>query len=263
MASNVDANVALTFTTRDQASPGIQRLGGNLTRLQANAAGVGKAFTQNSTAFIGAGLALATAGAQVAQLGVKFGLFDEETGKTLGTVLQVTGVFFTMAGAIGQTIAVVAGFGIGIGGITAAFISFLPIALTVLAVLTAIAAIVTLGQILGDPTAPTTFEKVTGIDVLRTKQPAGTRSRQLAPGEVGFGEDFFGAAGGVARDIGRQARSVFLGQTGGQPRIGEGGAGGVTINAGTIIADEGGMRDLEKRFRQIRKEDERTRGISK
>jgi len=37
----------------------------------------------------------------------------------------------------------------------------------------------------------------------------------------------------------------------------------VIIQAGTIVADEGGMRELEKKLRQIRKEDERTRGISK
>ena len=36
-----DASIALTFTARDNASPAIQRLGGNLSRLGAAAAGVG------------------------------------------------------------------------------------------------------------------------------------------------------------------------------------------------------------------------------
>jgi len=260
MAANTDASVALTFTTRDQASPGIQRIGGNLTRLQSTAAGVGKVFANNATAFLTAGLALSSIGGQASSLLVKFGVLNEKQGDMVNTVFQISAVVLGAVTAFSSLSVAIGLSSIGFGGLAVAAGVALPIILVFTA---ALAALFTLAELFKDPTAPTTFERITGIDVLRAKQPAGTRPGRLAPGEASFGEDPLAAAGGVGRDILRQARSVFLGQTGGQPRVVEGGTGSVIINQGTIIADEGGMRDLEKRLRQIRKEDERTRGISK
>jgi len=260
MAANTDASVALTFTTRDQASPGIQRIGGNLSRLQSTAAGVGKVFANNATAFLTAGLALSSIGGQASSLLVKFGVLSETQGDVVNTIFQVSAVVLGAVTAFSSLALAISAGSIGFSAIAASAVIALPI---ILALGAALATVVTLGQLLRDPTAPTTFEQITGIDVLRTKQPAGTRPGRLAPGEAAFGEDPLAAAGGVGRDIGRQLLAAFGIGRGGQPRILGAEAGGVTINAGTIIADEGGMRDLEKRLRQIRKEDERTRGISK
>jgi len=251
-----DASIALTFTARDNASPAIQRLGGNLSRLGAAAAGVGKILANNTAAFLGAALALSSIGAQASQLGVKFGLLTEEQGDFLNTAFQVTAVVLGTAAVMAQLVQTLLAAGVGIGAMGAAFVAFLPIALLVGA---ALAAIVTSIELIRDPTLPTTFEKITGIDVLRAKEPAGTRPGVLAPGEKSFTEDPLAAAGGIGRDILRQARAVFLGQTGGQSRISE----PVIINNGTIIADENGIRSLETRLRRVRKEDERARGITK
>ena len=236
-----NASVVLTFTTRDNASPGIQRIGANLTRLQSTAAGVGKVFAQNSTAFIGAGLALATAGAQVAQLGVKFGLLNAKQGEILGTSLQVAGVFFTMTGALAQVVATATGLGLTMAVLGSTLIAFLPVAL---AVAVAIAAIVTGLQLLRDPTKPTTLEQLTGIKLGGGAGPGRTRA-----------DAFFGLTPPEG------AKPLFSGR--GKPAF-QGGIFGdkqpVVINAGVLVADETGLRELEPRLRNVRGEEQRTRG---
>jgi len=260
MAANTDASVALTFTTRDQASPGIQRIGGNLTRLQSTAAGVGKVFSQNSTAFLSAGLALATAGGQIAQLGVRFGILNEEQGEILGTTLQVTGVVLSLVTAVASMSIAFGAAGITIGAIGGALAAMLPIILAVgfAAAATGIAIAVLFKTITEGPTAGGKI--VQGL-LERVGVPEG-------PAEFisgGAGERLrgqFERNRGNFRGRGLQNQSFQRNPFGGDDNNGRAGDT-IVIQAGTIVADEGGMRELEKRLRQIRKEDERTRGISK
>ena len=228
-----NASVVLTFTTRDNASPGIQRIGANLTRLQSTAAGVGKVFTQNATAFIGAGLALATAGTQVAQLGVKFGLLDEKQGEILGTSLQVAGVFFTMSGAIAQVIATLGGMGISIGVLAASLGGLITL------LIAAAAAIVVLEL------SARKIEDRFGIDVSRGGGP--------------FADIIQGRVPGAGQPTGQES---FLGKTISQVTAPNAAGGSVILNVGTLIADEFGLRELQRRLRGLSGEEKRTRGVT-
>ena len=232
-----NASVVLTFTTRDNASPGIQRIGANLTRLQSTAAGVGKVFAQNSTAFIGAGLALATAGAQVAQLGVKFGLLNEKQGEILGTSLQVAGVFFTMTGAIAQVIATATGMGLTLAIITGSLAAMAATVLFLVSTFAALGAIITSIQGIFDPSKPLLIERILPESIQRLVPGGGSEAR--------------------ARSAGRGANIGGLINRATEPNVA---GNSVILNIGTMIADEFGLRELERRLRNVRGEEQRTRG---
>jgi len=131
VAANTDASVALTFTTRDQASPGIQRIGGNLTRLQSTAAGVGKVFANNATAFLTAGLALSSIGGQASSLLVKFGVLNERQGDFVNTGFQITAVVLGGVTAFSSLALALNLSRLGIGGLAAGFIGLLPLIIAV------------------------------------------------------------------------------------------------------------------------------------
>jgi len=246
-----DASIALTFSTRDQASPGIQRIGGNLSRLQATAQGVGKVFAQNATAFLAASLALSSIGGQASQLAVKFGFLSEEQGDFLNTAFQVSAV--TLGAVTAFSTLATALKGVSFVAITAAFVAFLPIALAVGA---ALVVITTAIEILRDPGKRTSIEKLFDFDIPTADEPGAPKTRRgrisgaIFPGlpgrPAGIGEALIGPERRQAEEKRREAREFFG-----------------LINQGTIIADENGIRKLEDRLRRVRKEDERARGITK
>jgi len=259
VAASTDASVALTFTTRDQASPGIQRIGGNLTRLQSSAAGVGKVFANNATAFLTAGLALSSIGGQASGLLVKFGVLNEKQGDIVNTTVQIAAVVLGAITAFSSLGLAIGASSVGFGVIGAAIVSFTSLAVVLVGV---IASLTTGFQLLADPANLSSIEKLTGVRFPTFDRPGEEPSRLGRLG--GF------ALGGLAPGLDPQRLRESVEQTSGfLSRTGLGGVGNpgggspIIIQAGTIVADEGGMRELEKRLRQIRKEDERTRGISK
>jgi len=259
-----DASIALTFTARDNASPAIQRLGGNLSRLSSAAASVGKVLAANTATFLTAALALSSIGAQASQLGVKFGLLTEKQGDFLNTAFQVTAVVLGTAAVLAQLTQTLGGTTASILKGTTALILFASWAAVVLGIVTTL---VTAFQLLNDPANLTTIEKLFGVRLPTFDRPG---EAPTGAGRLG-GAAVTGLTAGAVdlqelRDsvefINRNLLRIGLGGFG--PRGGGGGGGQpVIINNGTIIADENGIRSLETRLRRVRKEDERARGITK
>lgn len=225
-----NASVALTFTTRDQASPGIQRIGGNMQRLQAQAEGVGNVMAKNSTAFLAAGLALSSIGGQVSGLAIRFGLLSQEQGDFVNVGFQVSAVVLgtVTALAVLKTALVASGSSFAAFGAT-----LLPVLTIALAVVAAILFLTSALQGLKDPTQETLIEKIPGLELGGGAGPTRTR------GELFFGktqklqqDDF---ASGIRQNI---------------------------INVGVLVADETGLRALERKLRGIRGEESRTRGLT-
>jgi len=253
MAANTDASVALTFTTRDQASPGIQRIGGNLTRLGSVAQGVGKVFSQNATAFLTAGLALSSIGGQASSLLVKFGVLNEKQGDIVNTGFQITAVVLGTVTAVSSLTTALVASSISMG---AAVIVAGAWGAALFAVVAATVALSTALEILIDPTKRTGIERLFGFDIPTADDPGAPKTRRGrisgaifpgVPGRAGIGEAFLGPERRIAEQKRAEAREFF---------------GLTIINQGTIIADEGGMQQLERRLQRVRGEERRTRGIT-
>jgi len=257
-----DASIALTFTARDNASPAIQRLGGNLSRLGAAASGVGKILAQNTTAFLTAGIALATLGSQAAQLGVKFGLISEETGNLIGTISVVAGLALGLAAVLAQVTQTLGGTTESLKKGTGAMIAFASWATVVLGI---VIALVTAFELLNDPAKLATIEKLFGVRLPTFDRPG---EEPTGAGRLGGAAVTGLTAGGVdpqeLRTSFEQLNNI-LRKTGLGGFTGVTGGGGqpVIINQGIIIADENGIRNLESRLRRIRGEEQRARGITK
>lgn len=236
-AGNTDSSVTLTFRARDQVSPVMNRVEGSLNRVGQSAAATGRFVAANATTLVSLGAAAVAAAGPLSQMLVQMGLINEEQQKTvqsgilLGGVLVSTGTFVVQ---LAQLI-VVSGL---ISRLRAMNLSMASLGPTVLAVASAIVALTTALQILAGQ--ETTLEKLGLLEI-----PGENRAGRLA----GFGTRALPFGAGHIPGVSERAAGIA------------GGAQNVVVNAGTIVADEGGLRELSKRIGRIFQEEERIGGF--
>ncbi len=267
LPSNTDASVTLTFRIRDNVSGGLQNIKSNLRGVQDGVRSTGSFMAANANKFIAIGAAGVIVGQSLGQLGVQLGILDEEQGKTFGNIVQgASSVAAGLGGLalIGTALApVFAKLTLtGIGAFATKLVALNPLILavtaTTLALAVAVSAVVLEFQQVGS-----SADKFIEIASKLGKKP----------GELA--RDVFSTAGSAAGTIrrdpgkfgGQLADLVKGGLTGDFTPAGQrgfqGNQGVTIVNQGTIIADEGGLRELFRRISALGKEDDRVRGTGR
>ncbi len=223
-----------TDAKADNLSAGFQQLGASATTAEQAGGSMFNTFSRNSGNMIIAGAAIASAGSAIAQLGTSIGLIPERMQKTVSNTVAAAGAIAALAGAFGTLIPLIINLARAekiravASAVALAFSNpFLALGALAIAAAVGVGAAALIGS----------FQTSAGQ---QRQIPGSTTTSQLAL--VHGGE-------------------VISRPEGGGAVAGGGNGGGVTLNVGVLVADEGGLRELERRMGRVRNEERRTRGI--
>jgi len=285
LPSNTDASVTLTFRIRDSVSGGLRNIQSGLRGVSTGVRNTSTFLATNSAQFVTLGGVAVAAAGPLANLAVKFGIVNKEQGEILKTTVETGGALVAFATLLSTVALVVqntgggfAGLGVGIAAFAAKLIGATPVILaftaSALALGVALTAVIKEFKEVGssaDFLKNVTSKKLFGIPIL-TKEERGFLFGDEETGQLALGERIAGAKGGIRgsefRESGgiRGRAGLIGGPTAADFRSG-GGFGGsenpLIINQGTIITDEAGLRELERKLSPIRKQEQNIRGITK
>lgn len=233
--SQIGTALDTTDAKADNLSAGFQQLSASTAQAEQSGAGFFNTFQRSSGSMIIAGAAIASAGASIAQLGTSIGLIPERMQKTVSNTVAAAGAVAALAGAFGTLIPLIINLARAekvraiASAVALAFSNpFLALGALAIAAAVGIGAAALIGS----------FQTSAGQ---RRQIPGSTTTAQLAlvhGGEIIGRPDTNG--NGVSRI--NEAQSV--------------------INVGILVADENGIRELERRLGRVRQEGRRTRGIT-
>lgn len=258
--ASAQANPAVTMTwkVRDEASPALRNMGSAMdeadrkadnlsqgmdqlsqstTTAETRSSSLFQSFAANSGQFIIAGAAIASASAALGQLGTAIGIIPEHMQQTVSNTIAAVGAIASLAGALGTLVPVIRSIALAeraravASAIALAFSNpFFALAGLAAAAVVGVGAAALASKFLQTP--PGTQRQI----------PGSSTESQLAM--VHGGEIISRPASPT------QALSGAIG----------GGGATTVLNVGVLVADENGLRELERRLGRIRLEERRTRG---
>lgn len=227
--AQANPSVVLAFRVRDETSAPLQNIENNLKDVGTEVNNTSFSMAQAGQSFVLFGAGLAASAGGLASLAESMGLIPETMQDTVRNVVTAVGAIAALAGGLAQLIPVIRAVAAAerTRAIASAFATALsgPVGIALLAagLAAAVGAAVVISQF------------------------------QVSPGQQRTVSGAFNEA---------KLAIVHGGETISRQPISGTGGGDVIIQAGIIVADEIGLRELERRLSRIRGEERRTRGIT-